>query len=49
MWLATDPVLQTWEAAVQQLPGTIQRHLERLARAVPEDFDTSPEHVGEAT
>ncbi len=36
-------------AAVQQLPGTIQRHLERLARAVPDDFDTSPEHVGEAT
>ena len=36
-------------AAVRQLPGTIQRHLERLARAVPDDFDTSPEHVGEAT
>jgi hypothetical protein len=35
-------------AAVQQLPGTIQRHLERLARAVPDDFDTSPEHVAEA-
>ena len=36
-------------AAAQQLPETIQRHLERLAKAVPHDFDTSPEHVEEAT
>ena len=31
----------------QQLPGAILGHLERLAQAVPDDFDTSPEHVGE--
>jgi hypothetical protein len=34
--------------AVQQLPGTIQRHLERLARSVPDDFDILPEHEEEA-
>jgi len=33
--------------AVQQLPGAIQSHLERLAVAVPDDFDTWPEYVGE--
>ncbi|MFB3106116.1 MAG: hypothetical protein ACE1ZA_14525, partial [Pseudomonadales bacterium] len=33
--------------AAQQLPGTILGHLERLALAVPDDFDTSPEHVEE--
>ncbi len=33
--------------AVQQLPRAIQSHLERLAAAVPDDFDTRPEYVGE--
>ncbi len=31
----------------QQLPGAILGHLERLAQAIPDDFDSSPEHVGE--
>ena len=33
--------------AVEQLPRAIQNHLERLAAAVPDDFDTRPEYVGE--
>ena len=36
-------------AAVQRLPGAIQSHLERLATTVPDDFDTWPEYVGEAS
>ncbi len=34
-------------AAVLQLPGTIRRHLERLARAVPDDFEAPEEHSEE--
>ena len=33
--------------AAQQLPGAILGHLERLAQAVPDDFDPAPEHVEE--
>lgn len=35
--------------AVRQLPGTIQGHLERLAQSVPDDFEESSEHKGEAS
>jgi len=33
--------------AAQQLPSAILGHLERLALAVPDDFDASSEHAGE--
>ena len=32
--------------AVQQLPGVVRRHLQSLARAVPDDFETPSEPIG---
>lgn len=38
---------QSLDSVVQQLPGPIRRHLDRLAASVPDDFDTWPEQVGD--
>ena len=35
--------------AVQRLPREIQRHLERLATAVPDDFDSWTGYVGDSS
>ena len=43
----TDDGPQSLGLAVQQLPGSVQRHLERLAIAVPDDFEVLTEYGGD--
>ena len=43
----TDDEPHSLGLAVQQLPRPVQRHLERLALAVPDDFEVATEYGGD--